>query len=176
MISSAVLSQKKMGSIDDLLHSLLIRPESKRLGSAGEKGKGRRDGREEKITRRGQRGCWVIKEIKKREKGRGLLLCISLRTKAGTRALVARSPHSYHSCPSGKRVHHFGKIPFSSTSEMTVVITPLSRHSIITLHNQSPKISLCWNKSPLFRSKGLHRSGGKGITLKEQIKQCDRTQ
>lgn len=36
-----------MGSIDDLLHSLLIRPESKKGGKCGgQKGKGRRDRKE----------------------------------------------------------------------------------------------------------------------------------
>lgn len=45
MISSAVLTQR-MGSIDDLLHSLLIRPESKRVGSAGDRrGKVRETGK-----------------------------------------------------------------------------------------------------------------------------------
>lgn len=37
---------KRMGSIDDLLHSLLIRPESRRCGKCGrQKGNWRRDGR-----------------------------------------------------------------------------------------------------------------------------------
>lgn len=55
------------------------------MGSAGEKEKGRI---EEKITRRGQKACWVIKEIKKSAKLRGLSLCISPRTSAGIKALV----------------------------------------------------------------------------------------
>lgn len=60
------------------------------MGSAGEKEKGRV---KEKITPRGQKGCWVIKEIKMSEKGGGLSLCISPRTWAGIKALVTGSPH-----------------------------------------------------------------------------------
>lgn len=48
---------KGMGSIDDLLHSLLIRPESKRGGKCGrQKGKGRRDRKENRRSLREDRG------------------------------------------------------------------------------------------------------------------------
>lgn len=87
------------------------------MGSAGEKEKGRI---EEKITRRGQKGCWVIKEIKKSEKGRGLPLCISPRTSAGMRASVTGT-HFNTDVPSGKRAHHDSSTPFGSPS---VMITP----------------------------------------------------
>lgn len=46
-----------MGSIDDLLHSLLIRPESKRGGKCGrQKGKGRRDRKERRRSLGEDRG------------------------------------------------------------------------------------------------------------------------
>lgn len=70
-----------MGSIDDLLHSLLIRPEEQEgwevRETEGER-QGRRGGgeREGRITRRGQRrllGDEGDYDEREREKGRGLL-------------------------------------------------------------------------------------------------------
>lgn len=129
------------------------------MGSAGEKGKAKRDRREE-ITRRGQRGCWVIKEIKRRGKGRDQLLCISHRTTAGTRPLVGSSPHSNTHVPLEREPITPAKIPFSSTSDMTAVTTLLPSHPIITLRNQSPEISLLIESFFISFKKSLVWGGG----------------